>query len=461
MGKGHWVVPREEKIHAKGKGKHSALRVSTTACSPDVPCTGMTDFVIVCVFPGELQTYWLKPKPGGQSRVSSHVSSNEDTDDADIEDSPLVDIASAIEALPGEKKHKRKWADQNHKRIGFVVELLAGELDEVDTERGCGKLVEAGGEECWQNKDVALGGDNDFGDLLIKGKSSLDAQSLERPKGLDDAVLSQLFDFVAQVAYLSKVDIFHNFEHTLFVAMAAKRMVQQLKATNSDGFECSALASFAALFAILIRDVKPGATGKDAVNRTWDVLSDDGFHALRRCLCVNLAELKCFWQLVKQFLEIPEESLSSTTEEHWKDAFSASTQYEGVEKQTRQALAALEHVIILSQATHPLQHWDNFLKWSEKLYLEAGNGSSDGAELAWYQHRLDYFDTVLVPTVEKVAKAGFLGALGNEIMLYAQQNRREWETSGQELISSFGVEGGQRTEMSQSAEENFMNVITC
>lgn len=415
MGKGHFVIPREDKIHAKGKG--------------------------------ELQTYWLKPVSGGsRTGDNSHVSSNTESHtnleyDEDIE---VVNIVSAIKNFPGSDSAKFDWATENCKRIGWVADLLAGELKAVDSERGGNGEGNIGnGVDIWQNKSVLEdSGVDDLKGYLCKA-SIVNEESPVRQKAFSAEVAGQLYRFVAKVAFLCKASSFHNFEHSCLQIMSANRLLKQLQATSGGEFECSAVAWLAVLFASLIHDLKgqqstsPEGSGKHALYAAWDILNAKDFEKLRLCMCANELELRCFWRLISMLVSLSEDSVSSEAVQRWDEAF-GECDCEASEKQEKQVLATLEHVIILAQATHVLQHWDNYVKWSMGLYEERCQGEySDDAASTWYQRELDFFDQTIIPAAERVEKAQVLGALGKEILLYAQQNRREWETTGKELAFNF------------------------
>ena len=397
---------------------------------------------------GELETFWLKPVSVGPSGDgSSHPSSHEvETEPLDLDRDGLVDIETAIAHLPGPADHKQAWASRNCKRISWVTTLLADDLKSVDSERATTSDPSHG--EFWHEKDtLKLDAENDFDQRLLKAKKM--HATPEAPQRFNEEIARQLHAFVARVAYLCKDSPFHNFEHTLIVVMCANRILKQLKATSSDSFESSAAATFAVLFAALIHDLKASDASESAenpaANAAWDILQDDNFGELRTCICASEAEMKFFWKLVTQVLSVSEETVSSETSQRWNEAFGEGMA-QGAEKQSKQVLATLEHVIILSQATHSLQHWDNFLEWSEKWHEETSSDMANCSASVWYRHELNYFDKFVIPSAEKVKEAGVLGALGNEILIYAQQNRREWGKSGEQLASKFSIFDGQEKE---------------
>lgn len=69
LGKGYWVHPREDKIHAKGKG--------------------------------ELQTYWIKPNGFGQCLVDHSSNDDSEWNSADVENTNNVEelVAKARKGL--------------------------------------------------------------------------------------------------------------------------------------------------------------------------------------------------------------------------------------------------------------------------------------------------------------------------------------------------------------------------
>jgi hypothetical protein len=86
-----------------------------------------------------------------------------------------------------------------------------------------------------------------------------------------------------------------------------------------------------------------------------------------------------------------------------------------------------------------MQHWNIYRKWNilffeecYKAYLE-GRADKDPAE-TWYQGELGFFDYYIIPLALKLKDCGVFGVSGDEYMVYAVRNRKEWENQGRELV---------------------------
>jgi hypothetical protein len=63
-----------------------------------------------------------------------------------------------------------------------------------------------------------------------------------------------------------------------------------------------------------------------------------------------------------------------------------------------------------------------------------GRSEKDPAE-DWYQGEIGFFDFIIIPLAKKLKNCGVFGVSSEECLSYAQQNRQEWVTKGQEVVA--------------------------
>ena len=63
-----------------------------------------------------------------------------------------------------------------------------------------------------------------------------------------------------------------------------------------------------------------------------------------------------------------------------------------------------------------------------------GRAETDPSE-NWYKGELGFFDFYIIPLAKKLNECGVFGVSSNEYLNYAEQNRREWELRGQEIVA--------------------------
>jgi hypothetical protein len=55
----------------------------------------------------------------------------------------------------------------------------------------------------------------------------------------------------------------------------------------------------------------------------------------------------------------------------------------------------------------------------------------------WYQGELDFFDNYIIPLANKLKESGVFGVSGDEYLIYAQENRKEWALKGEQIVTSW------------------------
>ena len=324
---------------------------------------------------------------------------------------------------------------------------------------------------------------------------------------LSEAVLSQLHAYVAGIAALYRCNPFHNFEHASHVAMSVVKLLSRIVAPSDldfqDGREASStlhdhtygitsdpLTQFACVMSALIHDADhPGVPNmqlikenaflatyykgksiaeQNSVDLCWDMLQDERFQELRSTIYTTDSELKRFRQLIVNSVmatDIMDKDLKALRNARWDKAFAESRPDEsGTEKQlaaaaadggsgvlantNRKATIVIEHLIQASDVAHTMQHWHIYRRWNQRLFEEMFVAYQDGRSdtdpsVNWYKGEMGFFDFYILPLAQKLKDCGVFGVSSDEYMCYAQENRREWESRGQELVAEM-VEKAQR-----------------
>ena len=113
----------------------------------------------------------------------------------------------------------------------------------------------------------------------------------------------------------------------------------------------------------------------------------------------------------------------------------------------------LEHLIQASDVAHTMQHWHVFRKWNERLFHEmyamylAGRLEKDPS-IGWYEGEIGFFDFYIIPLARKLETCGVFGVSSSEYLGYAENNRKEWVTKGEEIVKGYL----ERFEMRQNNE---------
>ncbi|CAB9528064.1 Receptor-type guanylate cyclase gcy [Seminavis robusta] len=443
QGKSHWVMQREDKIVAKGKG--------------------------------EIQTYWIRPT-SSSSATSSVVSDS--TDDKVFD--TLVSVEEALKGLRGTDMDKLKWAEENYRSIGWTVDLLFKHLKWIVVERR-DSAVQQPHNEVWSNQNFSAVGvvwdDHLCESLFELGDSSWHAEEdfLQFRGGKAE---DQLRIFITCIAYKYNQTPFHNYTHACQVLMSADNMMEQLSSKLGPGRQMNAWMKFVVLLAAIIRDMDPsnsdnlqvsfedGDDDRDgrssslsfstkhantyyrSLQSAWRLLLDERLYSLRVCLCSNKDEFYCFRQLLVNLVvgaDMSNSAYAIQREYRWNAAFrgydsndDASSALTLATVSYDQAASILEHISLAAQWTHTMQHWQNYKKWNAKLYQELCDDYENGTlsidpSRYWYQQELILFDNVIIPLAEKLQLPFVLGAAGSEYLKFAWQNRRGWESTQKHL----------------------------
>jgi len=323
-----------------------------------------------------------------------------------------------------------------------------------------------------------------------------DAEAFKRSQDQNDVelpgeVVNQVKLFVTSIAIMYRSNPFHNFEHASHVTMSVSKLLSRIIAAddirNIDdenavkqenfgwsihdhtyGITSDPMTQFTVILAALIHDVdhlgvsnaqlvreghsladlfeNKSIAEQNSIAMTWDLLMDPRFVDFRRTIYTNEFELVRFRQLMANTVlatDIMDKELQLLRRKRWDVAFKgsiATNLTSTKDKVNRKATIVIEHLIQASDVAHTMQHWHVYCKWNERLFHElilaykAGRLDFNPAE-KWYEGELSFFDNYVIPLAKKLKDCGVFGVASDEYLLYAQDNRREFEEKGREIVS--------------------------
>jgi hypothetical protein len=186
---------------------------------------------------------------------------------------------------------------------------------------------------------------------------------------------------------------------------------------------------------------------QNSFDMAWDLLMESGYQNLRRSIYVTQEEYNRFRQLVVNGVmatDIVDKDLKNLRNKRWAIAFDPTQGGGGVSGITLKATIIIEHLIQASDVAHTMQHWTIYRRWNEKFYREfymayqQGRAEKDPTE-GWYQGELGFFDYYIIPLAKKLKECGVFGVSSDEYLIYAQQNRKEWEKRGERMVQEMAA----------------------
>lgn len=272
---------------------------------------------------------------------------------------------------------------------------------------------------------------------------------------------------------------FHNFEHASHVTMSVLKLLSRIVApadlqSDTDktlhdhtyGITSDPMTQFAVVLSALIHDADhPGVPNSQLINENadlaavynnksiaeqnsvdlaWDLLMDDAYADLRRAIYVTEEDFLRFRQLVVNVVlatDIMDKDLGALRKGRWNKAFAESPLDESSDvAQNRKATIVMEHLIQASDVAHTMQHWHIYRKWNQRLFLEMykaykeGRAEKDPSD-SWFEGEKGFFDFYIIPLAKKLKDCGVFGVASDEYLQYAQQNRKEWELKGKQVVA--------------------------
>lgn len=435
-GKEDWVVPRRELVTFKGKGK--------------------------------VQTYLIFPtdRHSVRASITSTLPEEHDTDEQDEERrSRLVDWNFEILSILLQRLiHSRDGTDYHTDPQADVVAIEETYQDQHDGRTVIDDMIES----------------VSFPEVKPRLENFSNG-------GLEPVVAIQLHLFVSEISKLYRDDVpFHNFEHVSHVVMGAFKLMKRIVIPdeidykqndesvaqdiheNTYGISSDPLLHFAIVFSSLIHDVgHNGLTNtelieleteksvhykgksvaeQNSVELAWRLLLQGQFKDLRASIYGNVGDLVRFRQLVVNSVmatDIADKQLKDYREKRWDHAFqkedgsimrSSQSIYSN-----RKATIVFEYIIQAADVCHTMQHWHTYQRFNKRLFEERyvawlnGHLKTDPS-LDWYRGEIWFFDNYIIPMAEKLYQCGVFGVSYHELVTYANENKREWESKGVEIV---------------------------
>ena len=457
--KGHWIKPREDLVHAKGKG--------------------------------ELKTFWLicEDAAGGSERNGGTP-----TSDVRCSTMALTSLTTSNPEIPetvveSAIPEKTELSPKMLRLVDWNAEVLQRLLKLIIAKRSARTISRKKSPEAIAKKER---------DILMKDGMVLDeVEEIVTLPNFDAAasknridpgtvqippkVAEQLREYVKSIASQYRNNPFHNFEHASHVTMSVSKLLSRIAAPDIDetdqnlasslhdhtyGITSDPLTQFAVVLSALIHDVdhvgvpnfllveenaglattykNKSVAEQNSVDLAWKTLMEPSFAELRNCIYDDTADLKRFRQLVVNTVlatDIFDKELQTLRKSRWAKAFdhdqnAVSGKQEDV---NRRATIVIEHLIQASDVAHTMQHWHIYQKWNERLFNEnylaykTGRSPKDPSG-GWYQGELGFFDNYIIPLAKKLQNCGVFGVSSDEYLNYALENRREWATKGEEVV---------------------------
>ncbi|KAL3914585.1 MAG: hypothetical protein SGILL_006046, partial [Bacillariaceae sp.] len=439
--KEHWLKEREDKVAAKGKG--------------------------------ELQTFFLqidgpRSKPGSSAGSVTSNSSGFSDDNLLMPDPTEVQarrnrvaewtvevMAQQLKSIVAIRKYQHVKADPSStlkKLEDESVSHTGSHVTVIDEVAECIKLPSYTGAD---KKDIS--------------KSDMD-------DSLDSEVMEELRSFVQTIASLYNENPFHSFDHANHVVMSVNKLLSRINAPDVDdltaqqihdhtyGITSDPITWFGCIFSALIHDVDhsgvPNAqlvkekapvaslyngrsvAEQNSFDMAWDLLMEPTYGNLRKTIYVNASEFKRFRQLVVNGVmatDIVDKDMKTLRNNRWDAAFDESKEESEARGRTLKATIIIEHLIQASDVAHTMQHWHIYRRWNERFFNECYQAYLDGrAETnpadGWYKGEMGFFDFYIIPLAKKLKECGVFGVSSDEYLSYANQNRKEWEERGEEMV---------------------------
>lgn len=466
-GKQHWLVKRDEKVVAKGKG--------------------------------EMETYFLelKVQSSGSATSKSTNNSESESNQANNMDASLKSLAikDGLGRQDGPQV-RTKLSSKANRLVKWNVEIISRLLKQVIARRNETNQVDVEGDP---SEEFTVTTSRFEGTTVIDevkeiiqlpefdvaaAKNQQDPATIE----LDEKVQQQLFDYVALIASMYRDVPFHNFEHASHVTMSVTKLLSRIVApddilTKEDdndqkmsknlhdhtfGITSDPLTQLAVVMAALIHDVDHTGVGnaqlvkeeceiasiyknksvaeQNSIDIAWELLMDPSFADLRHAIYGTGGEKKRFRQLLVNVVlatDIVDKELKGLRDKRWETAFygeNAGKATQSRDENNRKATIILEHLIQASDISHTMQHWHVYRKWNERFFEEnmkaykEGRMEKDPSEF-WYKGEIGFFDFYIIPLAKKLKECGVFGVSCDEYLNYAKQNRTEWELRGEEITA--------------------------
>ena len=204
---------------------------------------------------------------------------------------------------------------------------------------------------------------------------------------------------------------------------------------------------------------------QNSLDSSWALLMGPDYQQLRNTMFGSPSELEHFRQLVVNVVlatDIFDKALNGARRARWNKAFDVESP-ENANADLR-ATIVIEHIIQASDVSHTMQHWHVYRKYNKRLFKELHLAFKDGRMGAnpstfWYKGELGFFDNYVIPLAEKLKACNVFGVSSDECLIYALQNRAEWEARGLEIVNEMieevnsGVDEEEESELRKMLDE--------
>jgi hypothetical protein len=452
-GKGSWLIPRAEKVNAKGIG--------------------------------EIQTYWVYTK-GDTSKASDSQRSI----GGSIEEGATNPLRSKLfERNESGRLNGRRVLDWTVEIFLRVLKEVVAHRESIRVKPDTREVIKAAEEEIIRSYRYAMPLDEVKEVINMPKYHATKAADVDPDKvTIGQDAISQLKDFIVCISDTYNQNPFHNFEHASHVTLSVVKLLKRIVApTEKDdnerdhhdhtyGITSDPLTQFAVVLSALIHDVDHSGVpntqlinegsrlaaiykGKsvaeqNSVAMAWNLLMEDKYEALRMTIYSTKAELRRFRQMLVHTVlatDIMDKELSEQRKNRWALTFAnqhtdgASMLIPQKDETDRKATIVIEHLMQASDVAHTMQHWHIYIKWNARLFKEMytaykeGRAAKDPSE-NWYKGEIGFFDFYVIPLAQKLKSCGVFGVSSDEYLNYARHNRAEWEEKGQELIDKLVME---------------------
>ena len=219
--------------------------------------------------------------------------------------------------------------------------------------------------------------------------------------------------------------------------------------------QLSQLISFFYSLICLRRPIFPSRTAEqNSVDVAWTLLMEPAYEDLRMCIYTTQAELDRFRQIVVNAViatDFFDEELRERRLRRWEEAFPRNVKVDGKQhvresardgEASRKAALVIEYMIQASDISHTMQHWNVYIKWNKRLYLERYDAFKSGKSAKdptsdWYQNELDFFDKYVIPLAKNLIGCEVFGSASEECLAYATANRRDWASKGRDMVKEY------------------------
>merc|ERR1711935_1175854 len=419
---------------------------------------------------GEVQTYLVFPKE--RHSVASMDSTLPEERDADGQD----------------EERQARLVDWNHEILSVFLKRLIESREGTDYHTDTPADIVAI-EESYQ--DLVYDGKTVIDEMMdtISFPEAKPCLANFTSGGLDPVVATQLQFFVSAISKLYRDDVpFHNFGHVSHVVMGAFKLMKRIIIPdtidykqmdegvaqeiheNTYGISSDPLLHFAVVFSALIHDVghcgltntelvKLGSESsiqyrgksvaeQNSVDLAWQVLMEDQFKDLRASIYGKVDDLVRFRHLVINAVmatDIADKELKYYREKRWDHAF-AEKENDGTTSchgqsvfSDQKATIVYEYIIQAADVCHTMQHWHTYQRFNKRLFEERyvawlnGHLETDPS-VDWYRGEIWFFDNYIIPMAEKLYQCGVFGVSYHELLTYAKENKREWESKGVGIV---------------------------